>query len=63
MLSGETGSTAARVDRELLVFVVVRRFSFECRKTNAKLIDLANHTVDIKYSEPVKIQSCYMQLK
>ena len=40
--------------------VYLERFSFECRKTKAKVITLANHKEHRQYSEPIKTQSNYM---
>ena len=47
--------------RDGLVWTVgLERFSFECRKTKAKVITLANHQEHRQYSEPIKTESNYM---
>ena len=37
-------------------------FSVECRKTNTKVITLADHKELTQYSEPIKTRSNYRQL-
>ena len=44
------------------VFVVIERFSIECRKTKTKAITLANHRGHRQSSEPIKTRSNYMKL-
>ena len=39
---------------------LIEWFSFECRKTKTKVINLANHKEHRQYSEPIKIRSNYM---
>ena len=37
-----------------VIFTLIERFSFECRKTKTKVITLSNHKEHRKYSEPIK---------
>ena len=55
--SNNTGTTSK--PKVTLRYQKIDCFSVECRKTETKVITLANHKEHTQYSEPIKTQSNY----
>ena len=58
--SGMVYYASKLMEKSRVFWVIIERFSFECRNTKTKVITLANHKEHGQYREPSKTRSNYM---